>query len=65
MPIKFLVFGGVFSVLGGGEEKCRFYFSGRRDFSETSLLLTTFFLPIPKEENKSLSKLVRRCLLNE
>ena len=35
--IKFLVLGGgYFGCLGGGE--CRFYFYGRADFSETSVL---------------------------
>ena len=37
MSIKFLVLGGggLFWVfLGGGGEKCRFYFYGRADFSE-------------------------------
>ena len=32
MSIKFLVWGGDFGVWGGG--RCRFYFYGRRDFSE-------------------------------
>ena len=31
MPIKFLVLGGVFWLLGG---ECRFYFYGREDFSD-------------------------------
>ena len=33
MPSKFLVWGGYFGLLGGGE--CRFYFYGREDFSDS------------------------------
>ena len=34
MSIKFLILGGVFWVWGGGGGECRFYFYGRRDFSD-------------------------------
>ena len=40
MPLKFLVLGGGgiwFFFLGGG--KCRFYFCGREDFSDTGMCL--------------------------
>ena len=35
MSIKFLVLGGEYFGFGGEGGKCRFYFYGREDFSET------------------------------
>ena len=48
MSIKFLVLGGggILGLGGGGE--CRFYFYGRADFSELSLMVTISGIALTK-----------------